>query len=193
MINKEKIKRCKWCEGDVLYEKYHDEVWGVPVYSDCELFEFLVLEGAQAGLAWISILRRRESYREAFDNYDLEKIVKYDEEKVKELLENKGIIRNRLKVLSVIKNAKAFTEIQKEFTSFSDYIWSYVDFKQIKNHFEKIEEIPTETELSIKISKDLKKRGFSFVGPTIIYAYMQAVGMVSDHTADCFKFENQKC
>lgn len=182
-------KRCSWCEGDAIYENYHDEVWGIPVKDDVELFEFLILEGAQAGLSWISILKRRESYRKAFDNYDLSKIIKYDDAKIAELLSNEGIIRNKLKVHSVIKNAKAFVQIQMEFGSFSDFIWSYVDFNPIINHFEKIEEIPSETELSKKISKELKKRGFTFVGPTIIYAYMQAIGMVNDHTSDCYKYE----
>lgn len=182
-------KRCSWCEGDEIYEKYHDEVWGVPINDDVELFEFLILEGAQAGLSWISILRRRDSYRKALDHYDLSKIIKYDDNKIDELLNNEGIIRNKLKVNSVIKNAKAFIQIQEEFGSFNDFIWSYVDFKPIRNNFKKIEEIPSETELSKIISKELKKRGFTFVGPTIMYAYMQAIGMVNDHTADCYKYE----
>lgn len=184
-------KRCSWCEGDTLYEKYHDEVWGVPCRDDKLLFEFLVLEGAQAGLSWISILRRRASYKEAFDNYDLDAIIAYDEDKELELLQNKGIIRNKLKVKSVIKNAKSFKNIQKEFGSFSKYLWDFVDGRPIKNSFNSIDETPSETELSRIISKDLKKRGFSFVGPTIIYAYMQAVGLVCDHTIDCYKYE--KC
>lgn len=183
-------KRCNWCEGDSLYEKYHDEVWGVPCRDDNLLFEFLVLEGAQAGLTWISILRRRESYKEAFDNYDLDTIVKYSDDKVSDLLQNKGIIRNKLKVRSVIKNAAAFKSIQKEFGTFSKYLWNYVDDKPIINRFKSIDDIPTETELSKTISKDLKKRGFSFVGPTIIYAYMQAVGLTNDHVVDCFKYNN---
>lgn len=179
--------RCDWANGDTLYEKYHDELWGVPVYDDLELFEFLTLEGAQAGLSWISILKRKDSYKEAFDNYDIDKIINYKEEKIELLLQNKGIIRNRLKVLSVIKNAKAFKEIQEEYGSFSKFLWAYVDHKPIVNIFNELEEVPAETELSKIISKDLKKRGFSFVGPTIIYAYMQAVGLVNDHLTTCFR------
>lgn len=180
------MDRCGWCEGDSLYENYHDEVWGRPVYDDRSLFEFLTLEGAQAGLSWITILRRKEAYYKAFDGYDIDCIAAYSEEKVERLLNNKGIIRNKLKIRSVIKNAKGVQGIQEEFGSFSDYLWSYVDHKPILNDFESLEDVPAQTQLSKEISKDLKKRGFSFVGPTIIYAYMQAIGMVNDHVRTCF-------
>lgn len=181
------MKRCWWCEGDTLYEKYHDDEWGIPVYDDKTLFEFLVLEGAQAGLSWITILRRREGYRQAFDDYDLDKILQYDEDRIEMLRQNEKIIRNRLKIKSVVKNAKAFKAIQDEYGSFSQYFWAFVD-GPIINHFSSKEELPAETDLSRKISKDLKKRGFSFVGPTIVYAYMQAVGMVNDHLTTCYKY-----
>jgi len=184
------MNRCFWCEGDELYENYHDEVWGKPVYDDQELFEFLVLEGAQAGLSWITILRRREGYRKAFDGFDVKKVADYTEEKIEELMQNPEIIRNRLKINSVIKNAKGVIAIQKEFGSFSDYLWSYVNHTPMLNGFKSADEVPAETELSKKISKDLKKRGFSFVGPTIIYAYMQAVGIVNDHYMGCHLFKS---
>ncbi len=184
------MNRCFWCEGDHLYEKYHDEVWGKPVYDDQELFEFLVLEGAQAGLSWITVLRRREGYRKAFDNFDIKKVADYSEEKVEELMQNPAIIRNRLKINSAIKNAKGVIAVQKEFGSFSDYLWSYVNYTPRLNGFKSSDEMPAETELSKRISKDLKKRGFSFVGPTIIYAYMQAVGIVNDHYMGCHLFKS---
>jgi len=179
------MNRCWWCEGDELYEKYHDDIWGKPVHDDCELFEFLILEGAQAGLSWITVLRRKENYKKAFDNFDINTVASYDDEKVEALMQDAGIIRNRLKIKSAIKNAKGVIEIQKEFGSFNEYLWRYVNHQPIINHFETKEEVPAETELSKKISKDLKKRGFSFVGPTIIYAYMQAIGMVNDHLNTC--------
>lgn len=182
------MKRCSWCVGNELYEKYHDEEWGVLVHDDRKLFEFLVLEGAQAGLSWITVLKKRENYRDVCDNFDYNKIVNYDEKKIEKLLQNEGIIRNRLKINSVVKNAKVFLKIQKEFGSFDNYIWSFTNYKQIKNNFKSIKEIPVKTDISDKISKDLKKRGMSFVGSTIIYAFMQAVGIVNDHTQDCFKF-----
>lgn len=183
------MKRCDWCEGDDLYEKYHDESWGVPSYDDATLFEFLVLEGAQAGLNWLTILKRKEGYRQAFDGYDLEKIIAYDEEKVENLMTNPNIIRNRLKIKSVIKNAKAFKQVQEDHGSFSNYIWSFVNHQPIINHFESVDLVPAETELSKCISKALKKKGFSFVGPTIVYAYMQAVGMVNDHITSCWRYK----
>jgi len=184
-------KRCSWVEGkNEDYLKYHDEEWGVPVHDDRVLFEFLILEGAQAGLSWDTILKRRKSYREAFDEFDPNIIATYGEKKVEELLQNSGIIRNRLKVNSAIKNAKAFLEIQKEFGSFSSYIWSFVDNRPIQNRFENPSDIPAETEISKKISKALKKRGMSFVGPTIMYAYMQAVGMVNDHDVNCYRWSD---
>jgi DNA-3-methyladenine glycosylase I len=181
-------KRCAWVNlKNQVYIDYHDKEWGVPVHNDQKLFEFLILEGAQAGLSWETILMRIENYRKAFDNFNPKIISKYDEKKIQTLLENKSIIRNKLKILSVIKNAIVFLQIQKEFTSFDNYIWSYTNKKVIQNHFNSINQIPSKTELSEKISKDLKKRGMSFVGPTIIYSFMQAVGMVNDHTKDCFR------
>lgn len=181
-------KRCTWCGDDPLYVKYHDEVWGKPVYDDQQLFAKLILDGAQAGLSWITILRKRENYYAAFDNFDAEKIAKYDEAKVQELLQNEGIIRNKLKIRSTITNAQAYLKIQEE-QGFSNYLWSFVDGKPIINELDVHTDAPAKTPLSEKISKDLKKRGFKFVGPTIVYAFMQAVGMVNDHVKDCeFRF-----
>lgn len=182
------MNRCSWCKGSKLYEDYHDNEWGTPVHDDKILFEYLILEGAQAGLSWITVLKKRENYHKAFDNFDYKQIAKYNDKKVQELLNNEGIIRNRLKIASTIKNAKIFMQIQKEFGSFDNYIWAFVNNKQIRNNFETINQIPATTEISDKISKDLKKRGMSFVGSTIIYAFMQAVGIVNDHTKDCFKY-----
>ncbi|MCV6629809.1 MAG: DNA-3-methyladenine glycosylase I [Flavobacteriaceae bacterium] len=179
--------RCAWCVGDPLYEAYHDTEWGQPKYEDPILFEMLILEGAQAGLSWITILKRRENYRAAFDDFDVEKVAQYTEKDVSRLLQNKGIVRNKLKVRSAIKNAKAFITIQQEFGSFSNYLWDFVDGKPLINRFKSIEEVPAKTAIAEKLSKDLKKRGMSFVGPVIMYAYMQSVGMVNDHTLDCFK------
>ena len=185
-------QRCAWVTEDPLYIQYHDEEWGKPVYDDQHLFEMLSLEGAQAGLSWITILKRRENYREAFDDFDPKKVSTYCEEKVEQLLNNEGIIRNKLKIQSVITNAKAFLKIQDEFGSFSNYLWQFVDGKPIINNWSSQEEIPTFTTESESLSKDLKMRGFKFVGPVICYAYMQAVGMVHDHTKNCFLFhENQ--
>lgn len=183
--------RCAWAKGE-LYEKYHDKEWGKPIHDDKRLFEMLVLEGMQAGLSWITILRKRENFRIAFDNFDIDKILTYDDNKIQSLLQDEGIIRNRLKIQSVITNAKAFQEIQKEYGSFDNFLWSYVDNKVIKNSWQTVQQIPTKTELSDKISKDLKKRGFQFVGSTIIYAYMQSVGLVNDHTTDCFLYNKDK-
>jgi len=185
--------KCEWCMGDELYEAYHDNHWGLPVRDDETLFEFLVLEGAQAGLSWITILRRQAAYRTAFDNYDLDVIINYTEEKLEDLRNDSSIIRNKLKIKSVVKNAIAFKTVQDEFGSFSNYLWAFVDGKVIKNAFVTMEEIPAETDLSRQISKDLKKRGFSFVGPTIIYAYMQAIGMVNDHLTSCFRYNAVDC
>lgn len=181
------MKRCSWCEGDALYETYHDKEWGVPVKDDATLFEFLILETFQAGLSWITVLRKRDNFRKAFDNFDYKKIANYNEAKILELLENPGIIRNKLKVRAAVTNAMAFMEIQKEFGSFSHYIWGFVDHKPIVNSFRTLSEVPANTPLSDKISKDLKKRGFKFVGTTVVYAHMQATGMVNDHTTDCFR------
>lgn len=181
------IERC-FGSNSIEYSKYHDEEWGVEVHDDRLLFEMLILEGAHAGLSWEIILNKREHYREAFDNFDVKKVSNYNEEKFEKLLLNKGIVRNRLKIKSAIKNAQIFIEIQKEFGSFDKYLWSYVNFKQIKNKWEKKEDIPNSSEISDKISKDLKKRGMSFVGTTIMYSYMQAIGLVNDHYVGCFKF-----
>lgn len=185
------LKRCAWCGDDPLYIKYHDEEWGVPMHDDRKLFEFLILEGAQAGLSWITILRKRENYRKAFENFDVQKVAKFDEKKLEELILNPGIVRNRLKINSAITNAKAFIKVQEEFGSFDVYIWSFVKGKSIVNVRKELKEIPAKTELSDKISKNLLKRGFKFVGSTIIYAYMQAVGIVDDHVEDCFKKNNE--
>ena len=179
-------KRCFWVNDDPLYMDYHDKEWGKPVFDDETLFEFLLLESFQAGLSWITILKKRENFREAFDNFDYKKIANYEQDKFDELIVNAGIIRNKLKVKSAITNAQLFIEIKKEFGSFSKYIWAFVDGKPIVNRFHKREDVPATTKLSDKISKDLKKRGFKFVGSTIIYAFMQATGMVNDHTTDCF-------
>ncbi|WKD85930.1 DNA-3-methyladenine glycosylase 1 [Polaribacter huanghezhanensis] len=179
-------KRCFWVNNDPLYIEYHDKEWGKPVYDDATLFEFLLLETFQAGLSWITILKKRENFRKAFDHFDYQKIANYKQDKFDELIVNSGIIRNKLKVKSAITNAQLFMEIQKEFGSFSKFIWNYVDGKPIKNSFKTREEVPATTELSDTISKELKKRGFKFVGSTIIYAFMQATGMVNDHSTDCF-------
>jgi len=180
--------RCAWTGEDPLYQKYHDEEWGVPVHDDRKLFEMLILEGAQAGLSWITILHKRENYRKAFSNFDAKKIVKYDQNKIDELLQNPGIIRNKLKINATVTNAKLFLEVQKEFGSFDKYIWQFVSYKQIKNHPKTLKEIPTTTKESDAMSKDLKKRGFKFIGSTICYAFMQAVGMVNEHVVDCFRY-----
>jgi DNA-3-methyladenine glycosylase I len=185
------VDRCQWVgdwdDIDSIMVRYHDEEWGVPKHSDRRLFEDLVLDGAQAGLSWSTILNKRENYREAFDNFDPAKVAAYDEAKIEELLRNPGIVRNRLKVNSAVKNAKALLKIQEEFGSFDTYIWNFVDGKPVQNEWKSIDELPAKTDLSEAISKDLKKRGFSFVGPTIVYAFMQAVGMVNDHTVDCYR------
>lgn len=179
--------RCKWAGTDPLYLKYHDEEWGVPVYDDQKLFEFLVLETFQAGLSWITILRKRENFRKAFDQFDYQKISIYGEEKYEGLMQDSGIIRNKLKIRATIGNAIAFIKIQKEFGSFSKYMWSFTDGKPIQNNFKTMAELPAATPLSEKISKDLKKREFKFVGLTVVYAHMQATGMVNDHVMGCFR------
>lgn len=182
------ILKCGWCHGDSLYEEYHDTEWGVPVYDDHKLFEFLVLETFQAGLSWITILRKRENFRTAFDDFDYSKIAKYTSEKEAELLTNKGIVRNKLKIKATISNAENFMKVQEEFGSFSNYIWGFVNNTPIKNKVEDYKKAPATTPLSDKISKDLKKRGFKFVGSTVVYAYMQAVGIVNDHEVSCFRY-----
>ena len=181
-------QRCGWCKGDSLYEAYHDEEWGVPIKNDDLLFEFLVLETFQAGLSWITILRRRENFRIAFDNFDYRKIAQYPETKIQDLLQDEGIIRNKLKVRATVSNAHAFMAIQKEFGTFSNYIWQFVEGISIKNKVLNYKEAPANTKTSDAISKDLKKRGFKFVGSTIMYAFMQATGMVNDHEIECFRY-----
>ncbi|GAB4178566.1 MAG: DNA-3-methyladenine glycosylase I [Calditrichia bacterium] len=182
------MKRCQWCGDDPLYIEYHDTEWGVPVHDDQKHFEFLILEGMQAGLSWITILRKRENFRKAFDHFDPIKIAGYDQKKIDSLLQDAGIIRNKLKINGAVKNARAFLKVQEEFGSFETYIWNFVNYKPIVNQFKSLEEIPAKTPLAEAISKDLKKRGFTFVGPTIIYAHMQAIGMVNDHLMDCFRY-----
>jgi DNA-3-methyladenine glycosylase I len=177
--------RCTWAKDDLNIE-YHDNEWGIPQHRDRVLFEFLVLEGAQAGLSWSTILKRRDGYRKAFSNFDPLKVSKYTSKYVEKLLDNPEIIRNRLKITSVINNAKHFLEIQKEFNSFDNYIWNFVNHKPIINNFKKLSDLPVSTNISEKMSNDLRNRGFNFVGPTICYAFMQAVGMVNDHTVNCF-------
>ncbi|WP_372776699.1 DNA-3-methyladenine glycosylase I [Mangrovibacterium sp.] len=179
--------RCEWCLKDQLYRDYHDQEWGVPVYDDRKLFEFLILEGVQAGLSWHTVLKKRENYRVAYDDFDPVKIAAYGDEKIAELMQNEGLIRNRLKIAASVTNARCFLEVQKEFGSFSAYIWAFVGNQPIINRFESMKELPAQTPLSDTISKDLKKRGFKFVGSTIIYAHMQATGMVNDHLLSCFR------
>lgn len=186
-------KRCQWCENTSIEKVYHDNEWGTPLYDDNKLFEFLCLEGAQAGLSWLTILKRRENYRLAFDAFDAKKIAQYDANKTESLMQDKGIIRNRLKINAFISNAKAFLLTQKEYGSFSNYLWGFLEGKvSIQNTWRTKEEIPAQTPLSEALSKDLKKRDFRFVGPVICYAYMQAIGMVNDHTTDCFRHEEVK-
>jgi len=184
--------RCAWCGDDPLYVEYHEKEWGVPVHDDRLLFEFLILEGAQAGLSWITILRKREGYRKAFANFDAQKVARFTEAKQEKLLLNPAIVRNRLKVKSAVTNAQAFLEVQEEFGSFDKYIWRFVDGKPIVNRFKGMKDVPAKTDLSDAMSKDLKKRGFKFVGSTICYAHMQATGMVNDHTVDCFRYAQLK-
>ena len=181
-------QRCGWCKGDALYETYHDQEWGVPLKDDDKLFEFLILETFQAGLSWITILRKRENFKKAFDQFNYHKIATYGEDKIQQLLQDEGIIRNKLKVRATVTNAQEFIKIQKEFGSFSDYIWAYVNHKSIKNKVTNYKDAPGNTPLSDTISKDLKKRGFKFVGSTVIYAHMQATGMVNDHELNCFRY-----
>ena len=178
-------KRCQWAEVSDLDREYHDNEWGVPVHSDQQLFESLILEGAQAGLSWSTILKKREGYRLLFDGFDVQKIVKYDQDKVEALMLDARIVRHRLKIKSVITNAQAFIKIQQEFGSFSDYLWSYVDGKPMINKWETMADVPATTELSDKLSKDLKKRGFKFIGSTICYAFLQATGVIDDHLVSC--------
>lgn len=180
------VVRCAWCEKDDLYRNYHDEEWGKPIYDDETIFEFLILESFQAGLSWYTILSKRENFRAAFDDFDYQKIAQYSDEKVEELIQNAGIIRNRLKILATINNAQKFMEVQKEFGSFSKYIWGFVNHEPIVNRPKTLKEVPATTEISDALAKDLKKRGFKFMGSTVVYAHMQATGMVNDHVEDCF-------
>ena len=180
------VVRCAWCEKDDLYRNYHDQEWGKPIYDDETIFEFLILESFQAGLSWYTILAKRENFRAAFDQFDYQKIAQYSEEKVEELIQNAGIIRNRLKILATINNAQKFMEVQKEFGSFSKYIWGFVNHEPIINRPKTLKEVPATTEISDALAKDLKKRGFKFMGSTVVYAHMQATGMVNDHVEDCF-------
>ena len=181
-------KRCAWVSENDLYIQYHDEEWGVPLHDDQKLFELLILEGAQAGLSWLTVLKKRENYRQLFDGFNPDKIADYDASKIEILLQNPGIIRNRLKIESTIRNAKAFLEIRKNHENFNNYIWSFVNGKPVINHWKRLNDLPAKTDLSDKISHELKKAGFNFVGSTICYAFMQAVGMVNDHTIDCFRY-----
>jgi len=183
------MKRCDWCGDLDIYVRYHDEEWGVPVHDDRTQFEFLVLEGAQAGLSWLTILRKRENYRRAFEGFEPQKVARYGDREVDRLLADSGIVRNRLKIRAAINNAARLLEVQEEFGSFDSYLWAFVDGKPVKNRWKSIAEIPPRTELSDRISKDLKSRGFSFVGSTIIYSHLQATGLVNDHVTSCFRYE----
>jgi len=183
------VDRCKWANHHELLKVYHDKEWGLPIHEDKALYECLVLQGTQAGLSWMTILKKRDNYRKAFDNFDYEKIAKYGSEKIEELMNNSGIIRNRLKINSAVSNAKALLEAQKEFGSFENYIWKFTNHKPLIHGFKAYSEIPASTEVSEIMSKDLKKRGFKFIGPTICYAFMQAAGMVNDHVISCFRFK----
>lgn len=184
------MERCQWCLNDELYTKYHDEEWGVPNHDDRKHFEFLVLESAQSGLSWITILRKRENYRKAYDNFIPEIVAGYDKNKVEELLSNEGIIRNRRKIEASINNAGRFLEVQKEFGSFDKYIWSFVGYKPVINDVNTIKDVPAKTELSDTVSKDLKKRGFKFLGSITMYSHMQAMGLINDHINSCMKKHN---
>ena len=184
--------RCGWCGKDPLYIDYHDNEWGVPIHDDRILFEFLILEGAQAGLSWITILKKRNNYRKAFHNFDYKKVANYSQNDIKRLLADSGIVRNRKKIESAIKNAQGVLRIQEEFGSFDSYLWQYIGGNSIQNHWNSTAELPSKTEISEKLSKDLKKQGFNFVGPTICYAFMQAVGMVNDHITNCFRHQQVK-
>ena len=186
------MKRCEWCGSEKLYVDYHDKEWGVPVHSDKKLFEMLILEGAQAGLSWSTILKKRENYRKAFDNFDFNKIANYDNKKVSKLMKDAGIVRNKLKINSAIINAKALLNVNKEFGSFDRYIWQFVGNKPFVNKFRSLKELPSKTKESDEMSEDLKKRGFKFVGSTICYAFMQAVGMTNDHIVGCYRWKTLK-
>ncbi len=183
------MRRCPWCEKTDIERAYHDNEWGVPVFSDEKQFEFLVLESAQAGLSWLTVLRKRENYRRLYDGFDPEKVARYEEEKIQELMSDSGIIRNRKKIEASINNAVRFLEIRDEFGSFSDYLWGFTGGVPVTNAWEELSEIPASTELSVTVSRDLKKRGFRFMGPTIVYSHLQATGVVNDHLVSCFRYE----
>lgn len=184
-----KKNRCPWCEGNPLYQKYHDLEWGVPLYDDLKLFEFLILEIFQSGLSWITVLRKRENFRSAFDQFDYEKIACYRDEKINALLDNEGIIRNKQKIKATVNNAQRFIAIRQNYGSFSRYIWEFIGGKPLHNNFNSLEEIPSKTSLSDTISKDLKQKGFQLVGPVVVYALMQATGMVNDHLVNCYRYQ----
>ncbi len=186
---RKKHKRCSWCEGSTLYKKYHDEEWGVRIIDDVKFFEFLTLETFQAGLSWITVLRKREHFRVAFDQFDYEKVAQFGDEEIKALIKNEGIIRNKQKIKAAVNNAQRFITIRQKHGTFSQYIWDFVGGKPLQNSFKTLEEIPAKTKLSSTISKDLKQNGFQFVGPTVIYAYMQATGMINDHLVSCFRYQ----
>lgn len=185
-------QRCQWCSDDPLYIDYHDKEWGVPVHDDQRLFEFIILEGAQAGLSWITVLKKREAYRKHFSDFDAQKIARFTDKKLEKMLLDPGLIRNRLKIYGCRKNARAFLAVQKEFGSFDDYLWGFVDHKVIINYHQTSSQNPTHTLISDRLSQDLKKRGFTFVGSTICYALMQAVGLVNDHSTSCFRYNELK-
>lgn len=189
-ISQDKKARCPWCLATPEYIEYHDTEWGVPTHDDTRHFEFLILEAAQAGLSWLTILRKRQAYKVAFANFDANIVATYGEKEINKLLSNEGIIRNRMKITAAINNAKHFIQIQKEWGSFDSYLWSFTENKIIRNNWENLQQIPSRTELSDKISADLKKRGFSFIGTTIMYAHLQAVGVINDHITSCFRYEN---
>ena len=186
---KKEFARCEWCGNDPLYIKYHDEEWGVPVHDDQIHFEYIILESAQAGLSWITVLRKRDNYRAAYDHFDPAIVAGYNEKKLVQLLNNNGIIRNKLKIKSSVSNAGLFLKIQEEFGSFDRYFWGFIDHKPVINHYKKLEDLPARTEISDQIARDLKKRGFKFMGSTIVYAHMQAAGLVNDHIEGCFRYE----
>lgn len=188
MNSSDNKKRCRWATNDPLYIDYHDHEWGIPVHDDRKLFEMLILEGAQAGLSWITVLKKRENYRKAFDRFDPKKIIRYDARKINQLLQNDGIIRNRLKIAATVQNAKVFLQVQKEYGSFEKYIWQFVGSKPILRSRKSLQQPQSTSPESDAMSKDLKRRGFTFIGSTICYAFMQAVGMVNDHTTDCFRY-----
>ena len=186
------IRRCEWCGIDPIYIAYHDKEWGVPVYDDRKLFEMLILEGAQAGLNWLTILKKRDNYRQAFHRFDPARVARYEDKDIARLMQDQGIVRNRLKIEAAVSNARGYLQILNQFGSFSDYLWAFVDHTPIINRRATLADIPGRTPISEKMSKDLKQRGFNFVGPTICYAFMQAVGMVNDHTTDCFRYRQLK-